>query len=90
MQTYHAVTPLIIEQLQSLVSEKNVFIDKERLEVYSHDEVTDQRYHHLPEVVVLPETTEQIAEIIKLANEELIPVVPRGAGTGLACGAVPI
>lgn len=90
MQTYHAVTPLIIEQLQSLVSEKNVIFDKERLEVYSHDEVTDQRYHHLPEVVVLPETTEQIAEIIKLANRELIPVVPRGAGTGLACGAVPI
>ena len=90
MQTYHAVTPLIIEQLQSLVSEKNVIFDKERLEVYSHDEVTDQRYHRLPEVVVLPETTVQIAEIIKLANQELIPVVPRGAGTGLACGAVPI
>lgn len=90
MQTYHAVTPAIIDELKLLVTEKNVIIEPDRLEIYSHDEVTDQRYHHMPEVVVLPETTAQIAEIIKLANRELIPVVPRGAGTGLACGAVPI
>lgn len=90
MQTYQAVTEAIIKRLQSLVSEKNVIIDRDRLEVYSHDEVTDQRYHHMPEVVVLPETAQQIAEIMKLANQELLPVVPRGAGTGLACGAVPV
>jgi len=90
MQTYHAVTPAIIDELKSLVTEKNVIIEPDRLEIYSHDEVTDQRYHHMPEVVVLPETTAQVAEIMRLANRELIPVVPRGAGTGLACGAVPI
>ena len=44
----------------------------------------------MPEVVVFARTAEQVAQVVKLANEELIPVVPRGAGTGLACGAVPI
>ena len=56
----------------------------------SHDEVTETRYHHMPEVVVFAENTEQVAAVVKLANKELVTVVPRGAGTGLACGAVPI
>lgn len=90
MPNYNQVTNTIIAELKQIVGEKNVTVDSEKLAVYSHDEVTDPHYHHAPEVVVFPETTEQVAAILKLANRELVPVVPRGAGTGLACGAVPI
>ena len=87
---YNKVSPAVIEQLARIVGEKNVATNPDKIHPYSYDEVSDPRYHHLPEVVVFPETTEQVAEIVRLANREVIPVVPRGAGTGLACGAVPI
>jgi glycolate oxidase len=45
---------------------------------------------HVPEAVVLPRTAEQISEVVKLANRERIPVVPRAGGTGLTDGAVPL
>lgn len=89
MPTYNPVTTDIISELKSILGEKNVTIDPDKLYVYSHDEVTESRYHHMPEVVVFPESTEQVAAVVKLANREVIPVTPRGAGTGLACGAVP-
>jgi glycolate oxidase len=44
----------------------------------------------IPDAVVLPRTTEQVSQILKLANRYLIPVVPRAGGTGLADGAVPL
>ncbi|MDF2500378.1 MAG: putative glycolate oxidase [Anaerosporomusa subterranea] len=90
MKQYNSVTQTILDQLRQIVGDRYVFTDTEKMEPYAHDEVTDSRYHHMPEVVVLPDSAEQVAEILKLANRELIPVVPRGAGTGLACGAVPI
>jgi glycolate oxidase len=43
----------------------------------------------MPEVVITPTTTEQISEVMKLANKHLIPVTPRGAGSGLSGGAIP-
>ncbi|MDF2500431.1 MAG: putative FAD-linked oxidoreductase [Anaerosporomusa subterranea] len=89
MSVYNPVTSSILDELKSLLGEKNVTVDPDKLYTYSHDEVTESRYHHMPEVVVFPETTEQVAAVVKLANRELIPVTPRGAGTGLACGAVP-
>lgn len=45
---------------------------------------------YLPDVIVLPETTEQVQEIVRLANRERIPIVPRAGATGLADGAVPM
>ena len=90
MPKYNPVTPAIVEALRNIVGAKNVLVDAEKLETYSHDEETDPRYHHMPEVVVLPSTAEEIAAIVQLANRELIPVVARGGGTGLAAGAVPL
>lgn len=90
VRIYKPVTTAVIEKLTSIIGKKNIVLDPDMLNSYSHDEVTDTRYHNMPEVVVYPETTEQVAEIVKLANHETVPVVPRGAGTGLACGAVPI
>lgn len=88
---YRAITPAIIEELQDIIGERYVvFDDVEQLETYSHDEVADMRYAHKPDVVVKPETSEEIAALMKLANRERIPVTPRGAGSGLSGGAVPI
>lgn len=87
---YTKISQEILAKLQALVGAQNVVTDKEQLVLYSHDEVTDPAYHHLPEAVVFAENTQQVAAVVKLANEYKFPVVPRGAGTGLACGAVPI
>lgn len=87
---YNRVNDKILEKLKKIVGERNVTTDPEKLEIYSHDEEGHPRVEVTPEVVVFPETTQQISEIMKLANEELIPVTPRGAGTGLSGGAVPL
>lgn len=89
--SYNPVSAKILRDLQSIVGNKNVlFDDPGKLEPYSHDEVTEKKYAHLPEVVVKPRTTDEIARIMRLANREGIPVTPRGAGSGLSGGAVPI
>ena len=88
---YNAVTPEIVHQLREILGDKHVvYDDPEALEPYSHDEVPDLRYRHMPEALVRPDSTEQIVAIMKLANEANIPVTPRGAGSGLAGGAVPV
>ena len=87
---YEPITPEILKKLQAAVGPKNVTTDPDKMQPYSHDEVTDPAYHHMPEAVVFAETAEQVAAVVQLANDYHFPVVPRGAGTGLACGAVPI
>lgn len=87
---YNPVTGKIIDELKTIVGEANVVLDPEKLAVYGRDEVSEVDWQHMPEVVVKPEGTEQIAAIMKLANREMIPVTPRGAGTGLSAGAVPM
>ncbi|MFW5980768.1 MAG: FAD-binding oxidoreductase [Halanaerobiaceae bacterium] len=89
MQKYNKVTPDIINQLVNILGKNKVITDKEKIDTYSHDETPVDQYGHLPEVVITPETAEEIAEIMKLANRELIPVTPRGAGSGLSGGAIP-
>jgi glycolate oxidase len=90
MKRYNPVNPAHVAALQEIVGEKNVITDPGKLITYSQDEVTDVRYHHMPEVVVFPENRQQVSDIIRLANRELIPVTPRGGGTGLAAGAAPM
>lgn len=88
---YQPVTSEIVARLQAIVGEKNViFDDAEKLENYSHDEVAEKEYAHLPDVVVKPNSAAEVSAIMKLANEENIPVTPRGAGTGLSGGGVPV
>jgi glycolate oxidase len=88
---YQAVTPEIVQRLIAIVGERHVIAgDPEKLEPYSHDEVADTHYAHMPEVAVRPGSADEIAAIMKLANEELVPVTPRGAGSGLSGGAVPV
>jgi len=86
---YNKVTPEILKELGTIFGEKNVLTEAEKIESYSYDEGGKQ-FSHMPEVVVKAENEEQIAQLMKLANTELIPVTPRGAGSGLAGSAVPL
>ncbi|MBN1937410.1 MAG: FAD-binding oxidoreductase, partial [Anaerolineae bacterium] len=91
MNNYHPVTPEIVARLCEIVGEKSVIFDEpERMVDYGHDEVAGEEYAHLPEVVVKAASAQEVAAIMRLANQEMIPVTPRGAGSGLSGGAVPV
>ena len=79
----------ILEELREIVGDENVRLEEDYLEKYSKDE-TSGIDNRKPEVVVFPISTEQVAKIIRLSNSLMIPITPRGAGTGLSGGAVPI
>jgi glycolate oxidase len=77
----------IVEELKALVGEENALTSPEELLCYSYDSTVLQQ---LPEAVTLPQSTEEVVDIVRLANREKIPIVPRGAGTNLAGGTIPI
>jgi len=85
---YNPVTPSIIAQLTDIVGAKNVMTDADKLFAYSHDE-TPPQYARMPEAAVFPKSTGEVAAIVKLADREIIPITPRGGGTGLSGGAIP-
>ena len=78
----------IATQLEGIVGKANVLTSQEALTTYSYDGTTS--WQHEPDIVVFPTTTEQISQIMKLANKEKIPVTPRGGGTNVSGGSVPI
>ncbi|SMC78480.1 FAD-binding oxidoreductase [Papillibacter cinnamivorans] len=88
MPQYNKVTPEILDRLKVLAPGR-VYAGEDVNEDYAHDEMPIYGTH-TPEAVVEVLTTEEVAEIMKLCNLSRIPVTPRGAGTGLAGGAVPI
>jgi glycolate oxidase len=78
----------IVSQFEAIVGAENVIIDPEKLYHYSHDETED--FSFLPDVVLRPGTAEEISRIMKFCSEHVIPVTPRGGGTGLSGGAIPV
>lgn len=89
--TYQTVNKTVIDELVELCGGENVVHgDDKRIARYSHDMVTERKYAHKPEVVVKPATTGEVSAILRLASRERIPVTPRGAGSGLSGGAVPL
>ncbi len=82
------VTVDIISQFEDILGKQNVLIDVEKRFNYSKDETED--YSFLPDVVLKPHTTEEISHIMKICNANNLAVTPRGAGTGLSGGALPI
>lgn len=85
---FQKITPATTESLKNIVGKEYVFTDEESLKYYGHDETEDLCF--LPQVVVKPRTAEEIASILKICNQEHIPLTPRGAGTGLSGGALPV
>ncbi len=78
----------IIEELKRITAPEKVLTSREDMLSYAYDGTP--LLQQLPEAVVIPETTEQISAILRLANREGFPVVPRGSGTGLSGGAIPV
>ena len=78
----------IIKAMQAIVLGEGVITDEDELRVYDHDGL--MAYKGLPLVVVLPETTEQVSAILEYCAENEVKIVPRGAGTGLSGGALPL
>ena len=73
--------------LIKIVGKEGVLYTPEDLAVYSYDGTFAEGR---PDVVVLPETTEQVSQVVKLAAETRTPMVPRGMGSGLAAGSIPL
>ncbi|MFQ6017121.1 MAG: FAD-linked oxidase C-terminal domain-containing protein [Kiloniellaceae bacterium] len=78
----------IVEALRAIVPGEGVIADEDELRAYETDGLT--AYRQVPLIVVLPETTEQVSLILKYCGDNGIKVVPRGAGTSLSGGALPL
>src|SRR3989475_7238018 len=77
----------VVRDLSALLGAKYVLHTSYDLMLYEYDASIDRC---TPDIVVLPASTEDVAAIVKIAAHHNIPVVPRGAGTGLSGGAIPI
>src|SRR5512137_2403658 len=84
---YRKVDAGVVEALRQIVGANNVLVGAEAMEPYTHDHVVGLRAD--PEVVARVTSAAQVAEILRLARREKVPVTPRGAGYGLSGGAVP-
>jgi len=78
----------IVAALRAIVPGEGVIAAEREMRPYESDGLT--AYRQLPMVVVLPETATQVAEVLRYCHEEGIKVVPRGAGTSLSGGALPL
>jgi glycolate oxidase len=85
---FAVVSTDMLSQFEAILGEENVIIDQDKRYAYSHDETED--YSFLPDVVLKPGSPEEISAVMKLCNEHRIPVTPRGGGTGLSGGAIPV
>jgi glycolate oxidase len=78
----------LINKLKRIVGKENVLASPEEMVAYSYD--ATNMWSHRPDVVVLPSDAGQVSEILKLAAAEKVPVTPRGGGTNVSGGSVPI
>ena len=78
----------IIACMHGIVTRDNVIVEEDELRAYDCDGL--MAYKQMPLIVVLPETTEQVSRILKYCHNNDVKIVPRGAGTGLSGGALPL
>ena len=78
----------LVEKLRATLRPEQVISEPEELLVYECDGLT--HYRHRPRAVVFPSSTEEVAGVLKLLARERVPLVPRGAGTGLSGGALAV
>ena len=77
----------IVRRLSKVLPVEAVISEEHETRAYECDALT--AYRCLPMIAVLPETTKQVSDILRICHEEGVPVVPRGSGTSLAGGAMP-
>jgi glycolate oxidase len=82
------VTEDILRQFRTIVGDPNVLVDEAQMSDYGHDKTED--YHFMPDVVLKPGTAQEVSELLKICNKYKLPTTPRGAGTGLSGGALPV
>jgi glycolate oxidase len=78
----------IVSKLKKIIKSENVLDHDDEIKPYETDALS--AYKQKPLVVVLPENTQEVSKILKYCNEEKIKIIPRGAGTGLSGGALPL
>ncbi|MDB3952950.1 FAD-binding protein [Alphaproteobacteria bacterium] len=78
----------IIASLREIVPGEGVIIDQDELRAYESDGLT--AYRQLPLIVVLPENTDQVSRILRYCSKNKVKIVPRGSGTSLSGGALPL
>src|SRR5437588_3386431 len=83
-----ATTSSLIDRLRAVVGPGNLLANPSELLVYECDGFTIAK--NTPDVVVFPTTREQIVAIVRACNEANVPFLPRGAGTSLAGGCLPV
>src|SRR6516165_7603653 len=83
-----ASTATLIDRLRAIVGRDAILTSASELLVYECDGFTIEK--NKPDVVVFPTSTEQVVEIVKACNEFDVPFLPRGAGTSLAGGCLPV
>lgn len=85
---FNKISDQILSRFIEIVGATNVLTEHTLLEKYAHDETEDLIYY--PQAVVLPINAKHVSELMKVCNDNMIPVTPRGAGTGLSGGALPV
>jgi len=85
---FNNIQPADISFFTQTLGEKYVLSDKDNIDRCASDQTEDLKY--IPEVVLQPGTTQDVSAIMKYCNGHSIPVTPRGAGTGLSGGALPV
>lgn len=90
MKEYASVSEEMLAELRTALGDEYVLTAADKLDQYKTDEETDPKKFHLPEVVVLPGCTQEVAAVVKLCNKYHVPVTVRGGGTSLADGAIPV
>lgn len=87
IKTSNPIPPRLLNELRAAIGAEAVATDPASLTAYAYDGTWAEQQ---PAVVLHPVTTEQVSSILRIADRERSPIVPRGAATGLAGGAVPI
>src|SRR5690606_2168922 len=88
MLPYAPVTTELAEQLRCIVGAENVSTAQADLDLHAHDQGHHPAHHG--DVVVWPQTGQQVADVLALANEARIPVTPWGVGTSLEGNPIPL
>jgi glycolate oxidase len=82
------ISQSILTKIRSIIGQEHFFDSPEQKLVFSYDGTPI--LNQLPDAVVRPQTREQVSSLLKLANDEHFAIVPRGSGTGLSGGSIPV